>query len=359
MHPIRTALIGLGYWGPNLLRVFSAEEGCELAVACDRAAERIDQMKKKYPSLRYGMDAEEIFADPSIELVLIATPTSTHFDLAMRALAAGKHVFVEKPMTATLDQAEELVRFADTQGKKLFVDHTFVFSPAVQKMQELVKEGAIGESLYFDSRRINLGLIQKDTNALFDLAIHDLSILGSLVDLDNITNIAAHGRKHFGVQEEDVHLHLQFRSGFHAHIHVSWLSPVKVRQTILAGKRAMIVYDDTQPSEKIRVYDSGIEHDQTKPDPFFPKYRTGDILIPTLQNLEPLAVEAAHIVRSVRGTVPPISSGDTALKILRTLFIADALLKQTSSSSSPPWDSISNASVMTSHSAKTSSSAIS
>jgi predicted dehydrogenase len=328
MEPVKTALIGLGYWGPNLLRNFSAQTECDLAVACDLSPANIDKARRHYPAIRYVTDVQEIWNDASIELVLIATPTSSHFALAKAAFESGKHVFIEKPMTSTVAEAQELVALAKAEGKHIFVDHTFVFAPAVRKLRELARSGHLGDLLYFDSSRINLGLIQKDTNVLYDLAIHDLSILSTVMDLEHVAQVIAMGSMHFGAQEEHVHLHINFESGFHAHIQVSWLSPVKVRRSVLAGRKGMAIYDDTEPSEKIRIYDSGIEHDHTKPDPMLPKYRSGDILIPALPVIETLSLEAQHVLKAVRGVELPEVSGEEALKILRILEKAQESMRQ-------------------------------
>jgi predicted dehydrogenase len=327
MNPVRTALIGLGYWGPNLLRNFSAQTGCHLAVACDLSQSNIDKARRHYPAVSYVTDVKEVWNDPSIELVLIATPTSTHFPLAKAALEHGKHVFVEKPMTGTVEEGEELVALAEAVGRHLFVDHTFVFAPAVRKLRELARSGHLGDLLYFDSSRINLGIIQKDTNALYDLAIHDLSILSTILDLSLAAQVSALGSMHFGAQEEHVHLHITFESGFHAHIQVSWLSPVKVRRSVLAGRKGMAIYDDTEPSEKLRIYDSSIEQDD-RPDPMLPKYRSGDILIPALPVTETLGLEAEHVLKCVRGLEVPEVSGREALKILRILAAAQVSMRQ-------------------------------
>lgn len=330
MQPVKTGIVGLGYWGPNVLRNFHAQPECNLAIACDLDEARLQKVQAQYPTITCTKRYEDLLEDPALELVLIATPTASHYPLAKAALEAGKHVFVEKPMAANRSQAQELATLAEQKGLVLCVDHTFVFAPAVRKLSQLARDGALGKLMYFDSSRLNLGLIQRDTNVLYDLAIHDLSILNTIVDLDTVTGISAYGTAHFGQQAEDAHLHLQFESGFHAHIHVSWLSPVKVRQTTLAGTKAMVMYDDTEPSEKIRIYDRGVEHDTSKPDPFFPKYRAGDILIPALENAEPLALEAAHVLRCVRGVEQPLVSGNVGTKILKILGPAtDALSSQT------------------------------
>ncbi|TSC80417.1 MAG: oxidoreductase domain-containing protein [Candidatus Peregrinibacteria bacterium Gr01-1014_25] len=323
MSPVRTAIIGLGYWGPNVLRNFAAQGECAMVLACDRDAARRERLERQYPSVRFTADAEEIFTDASIELVLIATPTGTHAPLARRALEAGKHVFVEKPLAATVAEAEELVALAKKQKKLLFVDHTFAFAPAVEKLASLAGSQSLGDLLCFDSARLNLGLLQRDANVIEDLAVHDLSILSAIVPLETAQTVLAVGFTHFGKQIEEAHMHLTFPRGFHAHIHVSWLSPVKVRRTLLTGAKAMVLYDDAEPSEKIRVYDKGVERDAAKPDPFFPKYRSGDVVIPALATVETLSAEAQHVLRCVHGEEKPRVSGEAGLAVLRILDAAN------------------------------------
>lgn len=327
MHRVKIAIVGLGYWGPNLVRNFSAEPACELVWGCDKSEERLNWLRGHYPAVKATANFDDVLNDPSIELVLIATPTSTHVALATKALEAGKHVFVEKPLTPTSTEAVALVALAKKQNKLLFVDHTFLFAPAVEKMIEISESGKLGDLLYFDSVRINLGLIQKDTTVLWDLAIHDLSILAGLKDLTAVISVAAIGSSHFGKQTENAHIHLFFRDGFNAHIHVSWLSPVKVRRTTLAGTKAMLTYDDTEPSEKLRLYDSGVVHDATRPDPMLPTYRVGDILIPALDRKETLAREAAHVLACVQGKETPRSPGSQGMQMLRILEAAHASLE--------------------------------
>ncbi len=368
MSSIRVGIVGLGYWGPNVLRNFAAQEGCEVTWACDLKEENLRKTKSRYPSITMTTRYDDLLEDPTLDLILIATPTSTHHDLAMRALKAGKHIFIEKPMAGTMEEARSITTAAHEAHRLVFVDHTFMFAPAVTRMASLAREGKLGDLLYFDSVRINLGLIQRDTSVLHDLAIHDLSILSTFVDLGDIEGISAYGNRHFGSHIEDAHLHINFRGGFHAHIHASWLSPVKVRRTILAGNRAMLTYDDTEPSEKLRLYDAGVERDtaktdlsavaSAKDDPFFPKYRAGDIVIPALPNVETLATEAAHVLRCIRGEEQPTSDAALAGKILNILTIADAAMKHRPPPSIP-WTSAVNASVPMSGSAATSSSAIS
>lgn len=327
---VKTGIVGLGYWGPNVLRNFAAQSDCSMAWACDMVEANLEKVRRTYPSVQLTKQYDDLLNDPTLELILIATPVSSHFPLAKRALEAGKHVFIEKPMAASATEANELNELAKAKGKMIFVDHTFVFAPAVQKMADLAKSGGLGKLLYFESSRINLGLIQKDVNALWDLAIHDLSILGAVADLSAVKTVAAHGSKHFGQQEEDVHMHLTFDDGFTAHIHVSWLSPVKIRKTILGGDKAMVVYDDIEPSEKLRVYDRGVEHDTTKADPFFPKYRAGDVLIPALQQTETLSIEAKNVLECVAKGSKPVVSGVDGAMIVKLLETANTSLKNNS-----------------------------
>lgn len=326
MKPVTVAIVGLGYWGPNWLRNFAAIEGAELRWGCDLSSDRTAKFGRQYPATRFTQRYEDLLADSSLDAIVIATPTSSHFPLAKAALEAGKHVLVEKPMTGTVREAEELVTLATGKKKHLLVDHTFAYTAAVRKIASMVQEQKLGDLLYFDSTRINLGIIQKDCNVLWDLAIHDLTILAAVADLSTVTEVYATGSAHYGKHCEDGHLHLKFKSGFAAHIHASWLSPVKVRKTFVAGRKAMIVYDDTEPSEKLRVYDKGVERDDTKPDPFFPKYRSGDVLIPALPTSEALGTEAQHFLACIRGTEKPLVCGTDGLNMVKILSLADESL---------------------------------
>ncbi len=326
--PINVGIVGLGYWGANLLRNFSAQQNCSLSWGCDLNQKNLDRFARLYPATQFTLQYDDLLRDDTLDLIVIATPTAQHFPLAQKALEAGKHVFIEKPMTATAAEAETLVSVAKERNRTIFVDHTFVFAPAVQKIATLVKNGALGDLLYFDSVRINLGLIQKDVNVLWDLAIHDLSILSTFADLGEVMEVAAHGAAHFGTWEEDAHLHLRFQSGLRAHIHTSWLSPVKIRRTLVGGTKAMVMFDDTEPSEKLRLYDRGVDHDNTKPDPFFPKYRSGDILIPALPIAETLNIEAAHVLSCIAEKRQPIVGGQAGLNAVRILEAAQTSLKE-------------------------------
>lgn len=328
MKPVSVGIVGLGYWGPNWLRNFAIQDGCTLAWGCDLTVERVTKFARQYPATRFTKNVEDMLRDKSLDAVVIATPTETHFALAKAALKAGKHVLIEKPMTGTSKEAQQLVDLAKKQKKLLLVDHTFAYTASVRRIATMAHEKKIGDLLYFDSTRINLGLIQKDTNVLWDLAIHDLTILAAIAELSEVTEVSAIGSAHYGKHIEDGHLHLKFRNGFAAHIHASWLSPVKIRKTLITGRKAMITYDDIEPSEKIRLYDKGIDHDTTKPDPFFPKYRSGDVLIPALPITEALATEARHFLECIRGNEKPVVSGEHGMRMVRILELANESLKK-------------------------------
>ncbi len=329
MNRRSVAIIGLGYWGPNLLRNFASIDEWDVRWACDLKESNLAKVRSNYPTIRTTTSMDDVFADDAVDLIAIATPTKTHFPLAKRALDAGKHVFVEKPMASSSAEAEELIALAKKQNKLLFVDHTFAFAGAVRKLKELVESGELGELYYFDSTRINLGLIQPDVNVLWDLAIHDLAMLGQLKDLNGIDTVFAHGSSHHGEHREIGHLHLSWKDGFDAHVHVSWLSPVKIRQTIIGGTKKMVLFDDIHPSEKLKIYDTGVQKriGEAQPaDPLFPIYRSGDVLIPKLDNTETLKTELLHVLACVNGKDMPIAGATEGLMMLRILEAADRSL---------------------------------
>ncbi len=328
VRTIRVGIVGLGYWGPNWLRNLSGTEGCTVQYGCDVNAERLRKLSRQYPAVTFTRSYDDLLADTTLGAIVIATPTSTHFALAKAALEAGKHVLVEKPMTTTAKEAAMLNEIARKRRRTLLVDHTFAYTPSVMRIAELAHGGTLGNLLYFDSTRINLGVIQKDTNVLWDLAIHDLTILSAIADFSELTELFACGSAFYGKQTEVGHLHLKFQGGLHAHIHVSWLSPVKIRQTLIGGTKAMITYDDTEPTEKLRIYDRGVDHDATKPDPFFPKYRSGNILIPALPLTEALSVQAQHFLACIVGKEQPRVSGEDGRRMVQLLALADQSLKQ-------------------------------
>lgn len=255
---INVGVIGYGYWGPNLVRNFAETPGSQVVGVCDLRPERLSSVQARYPAIKTTTDYRELLTDPSIDAIAIATPVSTHFDLALQALQAGKHVFVEKPMTATSEQATRLVEKAERCNRVLMVDHTFVYTGAVRKMRDLVEKNEVGEIYYYDSVRVNLGLFQHDVNVIWDLAVHDLSIMDYVLRVFPVA-VSATGMSHLSGQPENVaYVTLFFETNMIAHLHVNWLSPVKVRRTLVGGSLKMIVYDDLEPSDRIKVYDKGV-----------------------------------------------------------------------------------------------------
>ncbi|MCU1259812.1 MAG: oxidoreductase domain protein [Bryobacterales bacterium] len=321
---VRLGVIGYGYWGPNLVRNFSEAPGAQVTMVSDMRPDRLMLALRRYPSLKTTSDYRELLRDPDIDAVVIATPVSTHYDLAMKALQAGKHVLVEKPMTATTEQALRLVEEAAVRGLRLMVDHTFTYTSAVRKIKELVAAGSIGEIYYYDSVRVNLGIFQHDVNVLWDLAVHDLSIMDYILPFTPYA-VSATGMSHLpGKPENIAYLTLFFEESLIAHIHVNWLAPVKIRRTLIGGNRKMIVYDDLEPSEKVKTYDKGVTFDagaEVKHQ-MLVGYRAGDMWAPHLDVTEALLTEATHFVRCVEGAETPQTSGESGLRVVRILEAA-------------------------------------
>ncbi len=320
VHFMKAAVIGTGYWGPNLIRNFLSADGIDGVIACDLDEGRLAKMRKSFFGIETSCDAHELVERSDIDIVVIATPVSTHYELAKRALLAGKHCFIEKPMTASSAEAEELIGLTRRNGLTLFVDHTFIYTGAVRKMKEIVTSGRLGELYYFDSVRINLGLFQHDVNVIWDLAPHDLSIMDYLLDRRPLS-VSAIGSCHVGNGLEDIaYLTLEFENNLIAHFHVNWLAPMKIRRTLIGGTRSMIVYDDTEASEKVKVYDKGI--DVTTREGVYDtlvQYRTGDMLSPKLDQEEALAVATRHFLECVRDGKTPITDGQAGLNVVRIL----------------------------------------
>lgn len=322
---INVGVVGYGYWGPNLVRNFVASPDANVVTVCDRDANRLQKVQALYPAINVTTSAEEMIADPNIDAIIVATPVDAHFPIAMAALKAGKHVFVEKPITSTADQARQLVEEAARRNLVLHVDHTFVYTGAVRKMHELIRTDAFGQVRYYDSTRVNLGLFQHDVNVLWDLAVHDLSIMAYVLGQTPVA-VSATGHTHMpGQPEYAAFLTVFFGGDTIAHINVNWLSPVKVRRTLVGGDKQMIVYDDNEPSEKIRLYDKGINVTETPEDvrKLLISYRTGDLWIPKLQELEALAVEAAHFCACIRGEEKSLTGGEAGLELVQILEAAN------------------------------------
>ncbi len=326
---IKVSVVGVGYWGPNIIRNFISNAHTSVDSICDIRSERIDAIRSIYPFLKSTRDYRELVHSSDNDLIAICTPVFTHYEIAREALLAGKHVLLTKPMTSTTEQAEELVNLSEKKGLKIFVDHTFMYHGAVKKMKELLLEGKIGDLYYFDSVRVNLGLFQHDVNVVWDLAPHDISIMYYLLD-QYPESVIATGADHFGTKLEDMaYLTVYYPNNLIAHIHVNWLSPVKIRQTLIAGSKRMIVWDDNEPSEKVRIYDKGIEIVPTSDQVYdiLIQYRTGDMYCPKIDTREALAVEVEDIVNSIQHGKTPISDGKVGLMIVKILEAAQYSIK--------------------------------
>jgi predicted dehydrogenase len=321
--------VGLGYWGPNLARNVSASERFHLTALVDRDRSRLDRLSGTYPAARTHESLEEAVAVGDLDLVAIATPVSIHAGLAKIALAAGCHVLAEKPFTATLAEAREVMELADSVGCRTFVDHTFLFTGAVRELKQQIVSGELGDFHFVDSVRINLGLFQPDVDVLWDLAPHDLSILQHLIGRppSAVRAIgAAHNPAGF---VDDVHLHLDYGSSFGAHLHLSWLSPVKVRRMIFAGTRQFAIYDDLEPAEKIKYYDHGVEFDVRDLEArrkVLVSYRRGEMRAPAVPPGEALALEMTNVADAIEGKQEPVAPGSDGALVVAVLEAASRSL---------------------------------
>jgi predicted dehydrogenase len=318
------AVIGYGYWGPNLVRNFGNTDGAEVVAVSDLDAQRLSSVKRQRPGILTTTDYRDLLKDSRIDAVAIATPVHTHYEMALDALRNGKHVFVEKPLAQTSDQVRRLIEEADKRNLVLMVDHTFLYTPAIQKIRELIAEGVLGDVYYYNSTRASLGLFQSDVNVIWDLAVHDISIIQHILTEDPVA-VSATGVSHVRNRPENMaHLALLFQSNCVAHISVNWLSPVKVRQAFVGGTRKMIVYDDLEPDEKIKVYDKGIvlNGSDENAHQFRIGYRAGDMWAPHLPAKEALHTEAEHFVECITTGATPISNGVSGLRVVEILEAA-------------------------------------
>jgi predicted dehydrogenase len=323
---LNVGVIGCGYWGPNLVRNFAELDCTRVLGVSDLRPERLTMARRRHTGLRTVADYHELMLDPAIEALAIATPVSSHYELALEALRAGKHVLVEKPLTTTSRQASHLISEAAERKLTLMVDHTFVYTGAVLKIRELVAQAALGDLYYYDSVRINLGLFQSDVNVLWDLAAHDLSIMDYVLPSRPIA-VSATGSGHVpGKPENIAYMTVFFADSLIAHIHVNWLAPVKIRRTLISGSLKMIVYDDLEPSEKLKVYDRGItlgEHiDSEQVRQMRVSYRTGDMWSPQLDMTEALRREISHFADCVQTGQVPITDGAAGRRVVRILEAA-------------------------------------
>ncbi|WP_263383687.1 Gfo/Idh/MocA family protein [Granulicella arctica] len=327
---IKFGVIGYGYWGPNLVRnLFEVPQARVVAVS-DMRTERLAEVTSRYPSVETTTDVQDLFDNPAIDAIAIATPVSTHFDLALRALRSGKHVMLEKPMTSTSEQARRLIDEAARRNLTLMVDHTFVYTGAVRKMKEIVTSGKLGDILYYDSTRINLGLFQRDVDVIWDLAVHDLAIMDYILPSGPCA-VSATGINHqFGGTENLAYITMFFEGNLIAHLNVNWLSPVKVRRTLVGGSKQMIVYDDMEPSEKVKIYDKGITLNSGTDSLYkaLVGYRSGDMFAPQLDVSEALKVEIQHFLDCIQTGKEPLTGGQAGLRIVEILECASRSMKQ-------------------------------
>jgi predicted dehydrogenase len=325
---LRLGVVGYGYWGPNVVRNFATQTDCRVTIICDGEPVARARALSHYPTVRTVADAMEVVTSSEIDAVAIVTPVSTHYELARRALENGKHIFVEKPFTATSEQAEELIELADRKNLIIMVDHTFLFTGAVRKMKELMDQGVLGRLYYYDSTRVNLGLFQHDVNVIWDLAPHDLSIVDHLIGLEP-EHVVATGQAHLNGLEDIAYLTLYFPSRITAHINVNWLSPVKVRTTLLGGEKKMLVWNDLEPTEKIKVYDKGVALG-TKEGIYnlLVNYRSGDMWAPRVEQTEALQLEARYFLDCVDSGQRPFNDGYAGRRIVRILEASQRSLKR-------------------------------
>lgn len=327
---LKVGVIGYGYWGPNLVRNFMACPDAVVTAVSDLLEDRLSPLRKLYPSLNTSSNSTELINDPSIDAIIIATPVSTHFELTLAALRKGKHVLVEKPLASTSDQARQLIDEAQSRNLVLMVDHTFVYTDAVRKMRELIAKGELGQIYYYDAVRVNLGLFQHDVNVIWDLGIHDLSIMDYILPTRPVA-ISATGISHVPGQPENVaYITLFFPDRQIAHIHVNWLAPVKVRHTLIGGSEKMILYDDIEPSEKVKVYHKGITVTAGTEDVYklLVSYRSGDMYAPRLDNSEALQREARHFVDCTQNKATPETDGLAGLRMVKMIEAAERSLRK-------------------------------
>lgn len=329
MNKLRVAIVGCGYWGQNLVRNFSELDEVELAAVSDFDLNALARTKRRHPAVSLKHNYKDVISDPRIDAVVIATPVSTHYPFARQALLAGKHVLVEKPLATSTEHVLDLIDLAEGRNRVLMVDHTFLYTAAVRRMRSLIDAGEVGDLLYFDSVRISLGLVQSDINVIWDLAPHDFAIMDYLCDSKPVA-ISATGMKHLNCPFENIaYVTAHFEGCMIAHFHVNWLAPVKVRRTMVGGSKKMIVYDDMVASEKVRVYDSGVNFTDD-PQEIYQRlvgYRTGDMWAPKLDTTEALRVGSKHFVECIETGAMPVTDGRLGLRVVEVIEAATASMR--------------------------------
>lgn len=325
---INVGVIGYGYWGPNIVRNFNMIEGVKVSMICDRNPDALKRARKAHPHIGTCRDHCDITASASIDVVAVVTPVSTHYTLAKGALENGKHVFVEKPFTATVAEAEKLIGLAARKARKIMVDHTFIFTGAVRKIKELINSHALGELYYYDSTRVNLGLFQHDVNVIWDLAPHDFSVMDYVLK-SRPDAIAAHGVDHFGRSLENIaYIIAYFPNNMIAHFNVNWLSPVKIRMTLIGGSKKMLVWNDLDTDEKIKIYNKGVDVRGTEGlYKLLVDYRSGDMWAPKVDYTEALKTELEYFVDCIKKNRTPVNDGASGMRIVKMLEASDRSLK--------------------------------
>jgi predicted dehydrogenase len=325
---INIGVIGYGYWGPNIVRNFNSLEGARVLSICDGSQASLNRARKGNPLVALTCDYNDILTSKDIDAVAIITPVSSHFDLAKKALENGKHVFVEKPFTATIAQAEELIEMAEKMGRVIMVDHTFIFTGAVRKIKQLVDAKTLGDLYYYDSVRVNLGLFQTDVNVIWDLAPHDFAVMDYLLD-DKPVAVAASGKAHVNGMEDTAYVTVHFKNNMIAHFNVNWLSPVKIRTTLIGGEKKMLVWNDLEPDEKIKIYDKGVEVKSKEAQyKMLVNYRSGDMHAPRVEQVEALKIEAEYFVRCIKEKETPINDGHAGLRVVKMLEACSESLRR-------------------------------
>jgi predicted dehydrogenase len=317
---IRVGIIGYGYWGPNLVRNFNAAEGSQVHTVCDMNQQSLKKLRKSYPEINATTDSDALIKNPDIDVVAVATPVFTHYELAKKVLEEGKHVFVEKPFTYTSVEAEELIELAERKNLKIMVDHTFLYTGAVRKIKQLVEDNVLGDIFYYDSVRVNLGLFQHDINVVWDLAPHDISIMQYVIN-EQPQAVVATGAEHFDRGLEDVaYLTIFFNKNIIAHINVNWLSPVKVRTTLIGGQKKMLVWNDIEPDEKIKIYDKGVQV-KTKEGKYnlLVSYRSGDMWAPRVEQTEALRLMVEKFVDYISNGGRVVNDGIAGMRVVKLL----------------------------------------
>ena len=325
---LRVGVVGYGYWGPNIVRNFHSLDGSRVAMVCDKSPDALKRVSKSFPGIPVTTDPCELIRSPEIDVVAVVTPVWTHYELAKLALENGKHVFVEKPFTCTTAQAEELIELAERKNLKIMVDHTFLFTGAVKRIRQLIDDGTLGDLYYYDSTRVNLGLFQHDVNVIWDLAPHDLSIMDYLIK-QKPEAVVATGEKHLNGVADIAFLTLYYPNNLIGHINVNWLSPVKVRTTLIGGEKKMVVWNDLEADEKIKIYDKGVQ--MTNGEGVYQllvSYRSGDMWAPRIEQVEALQVEAAYFVDCILNDKQPLNDGAAGLRVVRMLEAAERIVEE-------------------------------